>query len=43
MCYTIIKYFLHGHTYPTGEELIKRYKHTEIIYVYADKIVEIKK
>ena len=35
------KYFLHGHTYPTEENLIKHYKNTAIIYVYEDKILKL--
>jgi Icc-related predicted phosphoesterase len=35
------KYLLHGHTYPTVENLITKYQETEIIYVSADKIVSI--
>ncbi len=35
------RYFLHGHTYPTEESLIKKYHDTNIIYVYEDKIIEV--
>lgn len=35
------KYVFHGHTYPTEETIIKKFKNTEIIYVYQDKIVEL--
>lgn len=33
------KYFLHGHTYPTQENLVTEYNGTKIIYVTADQIV----
>ena len=35
------KYFFHGHTYPTAETIVKKYKNTEIIYVTADKIIDL--
>lgn len=35
------KYLFHGHTYPTSENLVTRFAETEIIYVYADRVVEI--
>lgn len=35
------KYFMHGHTYPTEQSLVTKYQDTEIIYVYADKIIEL--
>jgi len=35
------RYFLHGHTYPTEEMLVKRYGDTEIVYVFADRIIEV--
>lgn len=35
------KYFLHGHTYPTVENMVKKYNQTNIIYVHTDKIIEI--
>jgi len=35
------KYFLHGHTYPTKENLVEKYGDTNIVYVYEDKIIEI--
>lgn len=35
------KYFLHGHTYPKDTELVTRYKDTEIVYVYADKVIKL--
>lgn len=33
------KYLLHGHTYPTNDKLIKKYKDTNIIYIYSNEIV----
>lgn len=35
------KYFLHGHTYPSEQELITHYRETKIIYVFQDKIIEL--
>ena len=35
------RYFLHGHTYPTTEDLVTKYKDTNIIYIYEDKIFEV--
>ncbi|MDD4290143.1 MAG: metallophosphoesterase [Patescibacteria group bacterium] len=35
------KYFLHGHTYPTKENLVTKHEDTNIIYVYEDKIIEL--
>ena len=35
------KYLLHGHTYPTGNNLVTEYHGTNIIYVYSDTIVEL--
>ncbi len=35
------KYFLHGHTYPTQENLVTEYNGTQIIYVTADRIVDL--
>lgn len=35
------KYFLHGHTYPSKEQLVTKYINTNIIYVYGDKIIEL--
>ncbi len=35
------KYFLHGHTYPTEENMIREHQDTHIVYVYQDKIIEI--
>ena len=34
-------YFLHGHTYPTKDNLVEKYGDTNIVYVYEDKIIEI--
>jgi len=36
------KYFLHGHTYPRENEVITKYYETQIVYVYGEKIIEIK-
>lgn len=35
------KLWLHGHTYPTAETLIKQHGPTRIEYVYEQKIIEI--
>lgn len=35
------KYFLHGHIYPTEENIVEKYCDTNIIYVYQDKIIEV--
>jgi Icc-related predicted phosphoesterase len=35
------KYFLHGHTYPSEENLVTQFGDTKIIYVFRDKIIEI--
>ena len=35
------KYLLHGHTYPTAENMVKKFADTEIIYVYEDKLVDL--
>jgi Icc-related predicted phosphoesterase len=35
------KYLFHGHTYPTNENIVKRYKNTNIVYVYEDNIIDI--
>ena len=35
------KYLLHGHTYPTAENVTTRLGETEIIYVYEDKIIDL--
>lgn len=35
------KYFLHGHTYPTEETLVRRFLETEIKYIHADQILTI--
>lgn len=34
-------YLLHGHTYPSAEQMIYKFLGTEIIYVSGDKVVEI--
>lgn len=36
------KYLLHGHTYPTEKNLVTEYQETKIVYVFSDKIVELK-
>ncbi|MBT4153648.1 MAG: metallophosphoesterase [Candidatus Magasanikbacteria bacterium] len=33
------KYFLHGHTYPTADTLVKTYLDTNIIYVFEEAIL----
>lgn len=33
------KYFLHGHTYPTQENIVTEYNDTQIVYVSADRII----
>jgi uncharacterized protein len=35
------RYLLHGHTYPTAENMITKFGDTEIIYVYEDKILDL--
>lgn len=35
------KYFFHGHTYPTQEDLIIKYIDTDIIYVYQDRLIKL--
>ena len=35
------KYLLHGHVYPTTQNLITKFRETEIIYVYEDKIIDL--
>jgi Icc-related predicted phosphoesterase len=35
------KYFFHGHTYPSEDTIVKKYKDTEIIYVTAEKVVDL--
>lgn len=36
------KYFLHGHTYPTKENLIEEFGNTAIVYVYEAKLLKYK-
>jgi uncharacterized protein len=36
------KYLLHGHTYPTADNIVTKFADTEIIYVYEDKIIDLK-
>mgnify|MGYP001577203169 FL=1 len=35
------KYLLHGHTYPTVENIVKKFADTEIIYVFEDKLIDL--
>jgi Icc-related predicted phosphoesterase len=35
------QYLFHGHTYPNANTLVKKYKNTNIEYVYEDKIIQI--
>lgn len=35
------KYLLHGHTYPTADNIVTKLGDTEIIYVYEDKIIDL--
>jgi len=35
------KYLLHGHTYPTIDNIVTKFIDTEIIYVYGDKLVDL--
>lgn len=35
------KYLLHGHTYPTAENITTKFGETEIIYVYEEKIIDL--
>ena len=35
------KYLLHGHTYPTAENMVTRLGDTQIIYIYQDKIIDL--
>lgn len=35
------KYFFHGHTYPTPDSLVQKCNNTNVVYVTADKIVEL--
>ena len=35
------KYFLHGHTYPTEENVVRKHLDTNIVYVYRDVVVEL--
>lgn len=36
------KYLLHGHTYPTAENIVTKLGDTEIVYVYEDKLIDLK-
>lgn len=33
------RYFLHGHTYPKSENLVKRHGNTEILYINGDQLI----
>jgi len=35
------KYLLHGHTYPTEDNMVKKFGDTNIIYVFEDRIIEL--
>jgi Icc-related predicted phosphoesterase len=35
------KYLLHGHTYPTAENIVTKLGDTQIIYIYQDKIIDL--
>ncbi len=35
------RYFFHGHTYPTEDNMVREYHKTKIIYVYRTKIIKI--
>lgn len=35
------RYFLHGHTYPSEEEIVEEYLKTKIIYIYQDQILNL--
>ncbi|MBI2482593.1 metallophosphoesterase [Candidatus Uhrbacteria bacterium] len=35
------RYLLHGHTYPTEQQLVRRYQDTEIVYVFSDRVIEL--
>ncbi len=35
------KYLLHGHSYPTKENIVTKFGDTEIIYVYGDKLIDL--
>ncbi len=35
------KYLLHGHTYPTEQNMITKLADTEVIYIFEDKIVDL--
>lgn len=34
-------YFLHGHTYPNEQTVVRKFGDTEIVYVYQDNIVDL--
>jgi uncharacterized protein len=35
------KYFLHGHTYPSQEDMVTMFGETDIVYVFGDRVIEI--
>lgn len=35
------QHFLHGHTYPTEADIVRRFAGTEIIYVYESKVIDL--
>lgn len=35
------KYLLHGHTYPTAQNMVTKFADTQIIYVYEDKLIDL--
>jgi Icc-related predicted phosphoesterase len=35
------RYLLHGHTYPTAENITRKFIDTEIIYVYQDSLIDL--
>ena len=37
------KYLLHGHTYPTSQNMMTKYGETHIIYIHEDMVLDIKK
>ncbi len=35
------KYLIHGHTYPTADNIVTHLGNTQIIYVYQDQILNL--
>ncbi len=35
------RYFLHGHTYPAADDIVKKHVDTTVVYVHEDKIIEV--